>query len=246
MTKGIYLNPILYYSKYMKNIGIVGGLSPESTIIYYKHIIQCYYEKFKDYNFPEIIIYSVSFQKYVEWGSKDKLDIITNDLNNAVNALKRAGADFGIIAANTPHLVFDEVSKNTKLPLISIIDATAEEIQKENFKTIGLLGTIFTMSKDFYKNGLLKYDIKTIVPKKEDQEFISRVIYRELTRGKIKSESKRKFLEIIEKLKKEGTEGVILGCTEIPLLISQEDCEIKLFNTAIIHAEKALNYALGR
>ena len=228
----------------MKRIGILGGLSPQSTVIYYQYIIKTYYEKFKDYKFPEIIIYSVCFQQYVEWANKEKLEIIKKNMINALNRLKKAGADFGIISANTPHIIFDEVSKNTELPLISIIDATREEIKKENFKTVGLLGTIFTMSNTFYKKELSKFGIETIVPEKEEQKFINRVIYEELTKGEIKYESKIKFLEIINKLKKEGAEGIILGCTEIPLLISQEDCDIKLFDTSRIHANKALDFAL--
>lgn len=229
----------------MKKIGILGGLSPESTIIYYRHIIRTYYKRFNDYNYPEIIIYSVNFQSYTDWAGKDKLDMIIENMTNSLNALERAGADFGIISANTPHIVFNDVSKKTELPLINIIDATAEEIKKVKFKTVGLLGTIFTMSRDFYKKGLLKYGIETIVPNENDQKYVSKVIYEELSKGEIKSESKKGFIEIIGKLNDEGAEGVILGCTEIPLLVNQNDCDIKLFDTTIIHAEKALNFAIN-
>ena len=228
----------------MKKIGILGGLSPESTIIYYRHIIRKYYEKFNDYNFPEIIIYSVNFQAYTEWAVEEKLVKVIQNMVESLNSLKKAGADFGIISANTPHIVFDEVQSKTDLPLLNIIDATAEEIKKKNLKKVGLLGTIFTMKREFYKNGMKKYNIETIVPNDNDQKYISKVIYDELSKGEILKKSKKGFLEIIDKLKSDGAEGIILGCTEIPLLINQDDTDILIFNTATIHAEKALNFAL--
>lgn len=229
----------------MKKIGILGGLSPESTITYYKYITREYYRRYGDYSYPEIIIYSVNFQEFVDWQNQEKWDIAIDKMAQAMGALHKAGANFGLIATNTMHIVFDEVRDKSPIPLISIVDATVEAIKSQNFHIVGLLGTVFTMKESFYKDKLMQENIRSLVPKKDDQKFINQVIYQELARGQIKSTSKIRFLEIIERLGKQGAQGIILGCTEIPLLINQADCAIKLFDTATIHAEKALNYALN-
>ena len=228
-----------------KKIGILGGLSPESTTIYYNHIIREYAKRYDDYNYPEIIIYSVNFQEFVDWQTLDRWDLAANKMINVFKILEKAGADFGLIATNTMHIVFDQVQSEISIPLLSIIESTAEAINNEGIQTVGLLGTIFTMSKDFYEQGLKKSGITTLVPQKEDQEFINRVIYEELTKGTIKPESKAGYLKIINKLGEAGAQGIVLGCTEIPLLLKKEDCSIRLYDTTRIHAEKALNYAIG-
>jgi len=227
-----------------KKIGIVGGLSPESTIKYYQYITRKYYERFADYSYPEILIYSVNFQQFINWQKEGNWNNIAERLVHATQAIHAAGADFGLIAANTMHIVFDKVQKKSPIPLISIIEATAAAIKKEEIKTVGLLGTIHTMRERFYKEGLLKHGIMTIVPEPGGQEFINKVIYDELTKGQINQKSKQVYIEIINKLKSRGAEGIVLGCTEIPLLVQQNDCNIKLFNTTEIHAQKALNLAV--
>ena len=228
-----------------KKIGIIGGLSPESTVSYYLHITRSYVEKFGDYAYPEIIIYSVNLKNYHHWRNENRWDLIAEDLSSVAAKLKEAGADFGLIATNTMHKVFDQVQSNTSLPLINLISTTAEDVNRKGISTVALLGTKFTMSENFYINGLKNQGISTIVPSPEDQEVIHRIIVDELVRGIISQRSKQQYLNIISKLKAQGAEGVILGCTEIPLLIKQQDCDITVIDTASIHAEAALSYAIN-
>jgi len=224
----------------MKKIGILGGLGPESTISYYEYITRKYYEKYNNYEYPEIIIYSVSFEEFIdqEYEMADKV-------KNAIMSLYKAGADFVVAACNSVHIVYDSIANELPIPWISIIDAAAEEIQKNHLKKVGLLGTIFTMSKDFYKNGLLKQGIEAITPDADDQKRINEIIYQELVVKKIESSSRREIQEIIKKLGRKGAEGIVLACTELPFLISQKDTSLRVFNTTEIHAQKALDIALG-
>jgi len=226
-----------------KKIGILGGLSPESTSIYYNHIIREYAKRYSNYNYPEIIIYSVNFQEFIDWQNQEKWDLAANKMIEVFNILEKAGADFGLIATNTMHIVLDKVQSEISIPILSIIESTAEIINQEKIKTIGLLGTIFTMSRDFYKQGLEKKGIATLVPENKEQELINKIIFQELTKGIITPQSKAEYIKIINKLKTRGAEGIVLGCTEIPLLVSGEDCTIRLYDTTRIHAEKALNFA---
>jgi len=226
-----------------KKIGIFGGVSPESTVTYYEYITREYTKRYGNQNYPEIIIYSVNLQEIIDWQYQERWDLIADKMIKAFRALEKAGADFGLIAANTLHIVFDKVQREISIPLINIIEATAEAIKKEEIKTVGLLGTIFTMSKDFYKAGLEARGISTLVPDRKDQQFVNRVIYEELIRGLVKPESKEGYVRVVKKLKENGAEGIVLGCTEIPLLINEKDCRVRLYDTTLIHAEKALNYA---
>ena len=223
----------------MKKIGVLGGLGPESTIAYYEYITREYYRRHGDYAYPEIIIYSLNFQEFIDAGYE-----LAGKIKTAIECLHKAGADFVVASCNSVHIVFEEVSKDIPIPWLSIIDATVEEIKKNNITKVGLLGTIFTMSKDFYKKGLSRYQIETIVPSDEDQAKVSRIIYDELVRNEIRDDSRQAVLQIIEKLKQQGVQGIILGCTELPFLIKQEDVDIKVFNTAVIHAQKCLNTAM--
>jgi len=228
-----------------KRIGILGGLSPESTATYYGYITRKYTERFGDYGYPEIIIYSVNFQNYVDWGDTGQWDRIAEDMIKAARALERAGAEFGIIATNTMHIAFDEVQEAVKIPFLHLIDAAADAIKAKSFSKVGLLGTKFTMNKPFYKERLAANGINAIVPEVYDQEEINRVIYDELVRGRILDISRKRFLEIMSKLGEDGAEGIILGCTEIPLLISEKDSSLPLFDTTTIHAQRALEYAIS-
>lgn len=227
-----------------KVIGMVGGLSPESTIYYYKYITEEYYRRFGNYSYPEIVIYSVNFQKFVNWMNAERWDLIADELVRVLTKLHHAGADFGILTSNTVHAVFDEVQKRSPIPLISIIDATIEEIKKAGIDTVGLLGTLFTMTKDFFRRKLEENGISVILPSKEDMEYVNDAIFKELVTGIFLSKTKQEFIRIINDMKERGAEGIILGCTEIPLLVSENDVNIKLFDTTRIHAEKALSYAL--
>jgi len=227
-----------------KKIGIIGGLSPESTVTYYLRIVRKYQNLFGNHSYPEIIIYSVSFQKFIDWMIRDRWEEITEELIKSVKSLAAAEADFAVIATNTMHIVFDKVQEKSPIPLISIIDATAEAIKEEEMETVGLLGTRFTMERDFYRNGLAKHGIKTLIPEKADRDYINKVIFEELCRGLIREGSRNNFLRIIEDLAEKGAQGIVLGCTEIPLLINNRYTSVKLFDTAVIHADRALNFAI--
>lgn len=228
-----------------KKIGIIGGLSPESTVSYYLHITRSFVEQFGNYSYPEIIIYSVNLENYHKWREANRWDLIANDMITIAKKLKEAGANLGLIATNTMHKVFDDVQRSVDLPLIHLIDATVEKVKQKGITTVGLLGTIYTMTDGFYTDRLSKNNLSAIVPEIEDQETIHRIIVEELVRGKFSDVSKQHYLSIIEKLREAGAEGIILGCTEIPLLINQDDCDIPTFDTATIHADAALESALN-
>lgn len=227
-----------------KKIGILGGMSPESTTEYYEYITHTYTERFGDYGYPQIIIYSVSFQTYVDWPKEDRWDLVAQGLIEAAQKLEAAGADFILIATNTMHLVFDQVQAGVQIPMLSLLDAVGEAILTRGMKTVGLLGTKFTMEKTFYQDALAKKGITVLVPDADDREYVNNVIYSELVAGQICNESRAGFVAIIKKLGACGAEGVVLGCTEIPLLVSETDAGIPLFDTTTLHAEAALNYAL--
>ncbi len=228
-----------------KRIGILGGMSPESTAEYYEYITRTYTERFGDYGYPEIVIYSVSFQPYVDWPKEDRWDLVAQGLSEAAGRLEAAGADFIVIATNTMHLVFDQVQASVNVPMLSLLDAVGEAILSRGMKTVGLLGTKFVMEKTFYQDALARKGITVLVPDASDREYVNDVIYNELVAGRILDESRAGFVTIIERLAARGAEGVILGCTEIPLLVSEADVGIPLFDTTTIHAEAALNYALA-
>jgi aspartate racemase len=227
-----------------KRIGILGGMSPESTVMYYEYITRSYTERFGDYDYPEIIIYSVSFQTYVDWPRAERWDLVAEGLSEAARALTAAGADVILIATNTMHIVFDQVAVSIDVPMLSLLDAVGETINGRGMKRVGLLGTSFAMEKPFYREALADKGISVIVPDPGDRELVNDIIYGELVAGDIRDESRRIFVGIIHKLARRGAEGVILGCTEIPLLVSEEDAGMPLFDTTVIHAEAALQYAL--
>jgi aspartate racemase len=228
-----------------RTIGILGGMSPESTVMYYEHITRTYKQRFGDFGFPEVLIYSVNFQKFADWQREGRWTEAADEMAKALEQLRTAGADFGIIATNTMHIVFDEVQAAVRMPLLSIVDATAEAIRTAGLNLVGLLGTVFTMREHFYRDGLSRWGINIVVPDASWQERINEVIYGELCCGEIRPESRQMFLGVIEKLRKRGAQGIVLGCTEIPLLVRPQDCDLPLFNTTLLHAEKALNYAIG-
>jgi aspartate racemase len=228
-----------------KKIGIVGGLSPESTVSYYLYITRNYAERYGNYDYPEIIIYSVNLENYHKWRSIDRWDLIVDDLVSCFQKLKQAGADFGLIATNTMHKVFEQVADLVDLPLINIIDETALKAKELGIDTLGLLGTKYTMSDGFYQERLSKFEVNALVPNSEQQEEVHKIIVEELVRGQFLEKSKNKYIEIIQDLVSRGAEGIILGCTEIPLLVNNKDLEIQLLDTAIIHSEAALNASVN-
>lgn len=228
----------------MKKIGIIGGLSAESTIEYYKILIKEYNKRKGGKSSPLLIIDSLDLEEAVNLMTNNDWDGVFNIIFQSAKNLERAGAEVIIIATNTIHKVFERLQKKIKTPMISILDVTAEAAKSKNLKKIGLLGTIFTMQSAFFQKAFQRYDLEIIVPNQEDQKLVNEVIFKELTFHIIKPESKREYLEVIERLQQEGAEGVILGCTEIPLLIKQEDSPIPVFDTTTLHAMAALEYAM--
>lgn len=229
-----------------KKIGIIGGLSPESTVSYYLHITRTYIERYGDCSYPEILIYSVNLENYHRWRDENRWDLIAEDLILSAKSLENAGADFGIIATNTMHKVFDAVKDQVGLPLIHLIEVTAEKAKAMGLRKLGLLGTQYTMSDGFYHEKISQYGLEAIVPDSKDQNIIHKIIVDELVRGKLLEESRSEYLRIINELIASGAEGIILGCTEIPLLIKQNDTPVPLLDTAIIHAEAALEFAIKK
>lgn len=228
-----------------KRIGILGGLTPESTVTYYQHIFRRYEELHGDLGYPETVIYDVSFQRFEDWMGEEDWDSIEEALLDGLERLAAAGADFAVIATNTMHILFKKLEERSPIPLISIVDATAEAIEQQGMEVVGLLGTRFTMEKPFYVEGLKRHGIEALVPGKEERNYIDRVVFEELSRGLLLPESRSGYLEIIDGLIERGAQGVVLGCTEIPLLVTEEYTDVKLFDTAVIHAEKALQHAIG-
>jgi len=228
----------------MKTIGLLGGMSWESTLGYYRKINEGVKNTLGGLHSAKIVMYSVDFgpieklQHAGDWEGTAKI------LSDAAKNIQAAGADFLLICTNTMHKVAPEIEAAIEIPLLHIADATAEILVKEDIKSVGLLGTAFTMEQDFYKGRLTNnYGIKVLVPNEEDREIIHKVIYQELCLGKIESNSKAEYLRIINALAAQGAEAVILGCTEIGMLVNQTDTNVRLLDTTVIHAEKAVEYA---
>jgi aspartate racemase len=229
-----------------KRIGIIGGMSPESTIKYYQYITRSYIKRYGDYGYPEILIYSVSFQSYVDWPEQERWDLVAQGLSEAGRKLEAAGADLLLIATNTMHLVVDQVCAAVTVPVLSMLDVVADAVQACGMGTVGLLGTRFTMEKSFYQDALAGKGISVLVPDEEGRAYVNAVIYDELVAGQIRDASRAGYVAIIDDLAARGAKGVILGCTEIPLLVREEDVKLPLFDTTVLHAQAALDYALER
>lgn len=222
----------------MKTVGLIGGMSWESTSEYYKKINEGIKEQLGGLHSGKILMYSFDFEEIEILQHKNQWDELTEILSDAGIRLKKAGADFLAICTNTMHKVADDVEKKTGLKVLHIADVTGENIIEKNKSIVGLLGTDFTMSEDFYKKRLNdKYNIEVMIPEEKERERIHRVIYDELCCGIVKSQSKSDFITIINNLKEKGAEGVILGCTEIPMLIEQKDLDIRVFDSMKLHAE---------
>ena len=229
----------------MKSIGLLGGMSWESTELYYRIINETVKQKLGGLHSAKVLLHSVDFaeiEKLQHLGEWDKTAVI---LKQAAQGLEKAGADFIMICTNTMHLVAPQIQAGIDIPLIHIADATAEEIISIDIKKIGLLGTAFTMEEDFYKGQLQKkHNLDVIVPNKKDRKIVHNIIYDELCLGNIQENSRSEYLRIIDNLVIQGAEAVILGCTEITLLVKPEHTSIKLFDTTRIHALKAVEMAL--
>ncbi len=229
----------------MKTIGLIGGMSWESSLEYYRIINELVKEKRGGLHSAKSLMYSVDFEEIEKYQSEGNWEKAGEVLAQAAKDLENGGAEFIVLCTNTMHKVANHIEETVKIPLLHIAEATAEKIIEKGIKTIGLLGTKYTMEQDFYKGRLVgKYGLNVIVPEKEEIEIINRIIFDELVLGIIKEESKNEYKAIMEKLVEKGAEGIILGCTEIGLLIKQKDTTIPLFDTTYIHALKAVEVAL--
>ena len=230
----------------MKTIGMIGGMSWESSIEYYRIVNEAAREKLGGLHSAKSIMYSVDFAEIEILQSEGRWDEATQVMVEAAQRVEAGGADFLIICTNTMHKMADEVEKAIHIPLLHIADATARAIKAQGLGKVGLLGTKFTMEEDFYRGRLVgRHDLEVLIPEAEDREIVHRVIYDELVLGIIKPESRKQYKQIIEKLIAAGVQGIILGCTEIGLLVKEEDSSVPLFDTTSIHAATAVEYALS-
>ena len=229
----------------MKTIGLLGGMSWESTAGYYRAINEGINNTLGGLHSAKIALYSVDFDPIEKLQHEGNWEATARILSEAAQKIQSAGADFLLICTNTMHKVAPQIENAIDIPLLHIADATAEVLQEKGIKTVGLLGTTFTMEQDFYKGRLSeKHGLKVLVPNIEDRQIVHNVIYSELCLGKTKTGSKNEYLRIVDELANNGAEAVILGCTEIGMLISQNDTQVKLFDTTTIHAKKAVEYAI--
>ena len=229
----------------MKTIGLLGGMSWESSALYYRWINEIVRQKLGGLHSARIAMVSVDFQEIEDLQHKNKWEESGKVLSKAASQIEAAGADFLLICTNTMHKVAPQIEKAIRIPLLHIADATADQIKKEGMNTIGLLGTNFTMEQEFYAGRLTdKHGLQVLIPPKEDRDIVHRVIYEELVLGIVKEESRAEYLRIISDLQDQGAEGVIEGCTEIVMLVQQEHTTIPLFDTTAIHAQKAVEMAL--
>ena len=227
----------------MKTVGLLGGMSWESSLFYYKAINEGVKARLGGLHSAKIAMVSVDFEEIEVLQHRGEWEKLGEILAKEAQNIERAGADCLLICTNTMHKVAPQVQSAINIPLIHIADATAKVLIKDGIKKVGLLGTAFTMEQDFYKSRLQEHGLEVVVPNKEDRELVHSVIYNELCLGECKVASKEAYLKIINNLAKDGAEGVILGCTEIGMLVNSSDTEIKLYDTTYIHAQSAVDFA---
>jgi len=231
----------------MKTVGLIGGVGPESTIEYYRFIIEAYRERKQDDTYPSIIINSVDVNKYVGLATANQFDTFADGLVIEIDRLACAGADFGALAANTPHIVFDELQRRSRIPLVSIVEATCDKARSLELKRVALLGTRFTMTGGFYQDVFARADIHLVVPNDEEQTYIHEKYIGELLKNVFSDETRSGLLAIIDQLRqRDAIEAVILGGTELPLILrGAERDDIKFLDTTKIHVEKIVERLLS-
>ena len=230
----------------MKKIGIIGGLGPEATVDYYKRITGFFHQHNQSLSTPEIIIYSVDIEELFRLVTERRWEDLARWLTSKLIALKNAGADFAVISANTPHIVFDQVLAQSPLPLISIVEATLESAKSMDLKKVGLLGTRFTMQANFFGDRFIKESIAVVVPNDQEQQYIQDKLVSEIELGIFNEETRKGLLSIITSMKnRDNIEAVILGCTELPLILDQNDSGIPFLNTTAIHVEAMCKFCMG-
>lgn len=225
-----------------KTIGILGGISFSSTIHYYKKIADLYYEKYQDYYYPEIRINSLDFQYFTDLENEKRYDEYIDYIVDGIHALEKAGSEFVIMAANSPHSVFNEVAESINVPIISIVETAAQKAKDMGLKTVLLTGIKHTMQSTFYQEVFEKYDIEVLTPSITHQNKINSIIFDELVLDIIEDQTRQRMINIIKDYE---CDGVILGCTELPLLISHNTSPIPVIDTAALHAEAAINFSLS-
>lgn len=229
----------------MKTIGLIGGMSWESSTEYYRIINEEVKKRLGGLHSAKCILFSVDFEEIEDCQSRGEWDKAAHLLSEAAQSLEAAGADFIVICTNTMHKVAQTIQSAINIPILHIADITARHVLAEGIKTIGLLGTRYTMEQDFYKSRLEAQGIKVLIPEEAERTVVNHVIYHELCLGQIIKESKDKYKKIIKELTEKGAEGIILGCTEIGLLVKSEDSAVPLFDTTVLHALGAVDFALS-
>jgi aspartate racemase len=228
----------------MKTIGLIGGMSWESSIEYYRLINEATKNKLGGLHSAKSVMYSVDFAEIEALQHQDRWQEAADLMVSAAQSIERAGADFVVLCTNTMHKLADEIESNIRVPFLHIADVTAEKIQSRGIQKIGLLGTRFTMEQDFYRGRLVdKHGLEVLIPNEDERVVVHQVIYEELCLGIIHPESRKQYIEIMSRLVDSGAEGIILGCTEIELLVHPEDTMVELFPTTRIHAEAAVDKA---
>lgn len=231
----------------MKTIGLIGGMSWESTLEYYRIINEAVKEKLGGFHSAEMVLYSVDFAEVEALQHRGEWDRAAVLLTEAARRVEAAGADFALLATNTMHRVFDEIRKGIRIPLLHIADVTGREIQARGLRRIGLLGTRFTMEQEFYKGKLARdFGIDVLIPDEAERRAIHGILYDELCLGAVKDVSREVFRKIIGGLESRGAQGIVLGCTEIPLIVKQKDYALPLFDTTDLHARAAVDLALSK
>jgi aspartate racemase len=229
----------------MKTLGLIGGTTWPSTVDYYRYLNRLTGERTGGQMYPRLILYSVNFVEYKTLADAYDWKEIADRLSAIAVKLETAGAEALVLCANTTHIVADIISESVTIPLLNIVDAVGREIKGRSIRRVALLGTRYTMENEFYQNKLLGYGIETIVPKEDERNFIHDSIFGELVHEVLLDETKQRYLKLMEDLRGRGAEGIILGCTEIPLLIKQADTDIPLFDSTQIHANYAVDFALA-
>ena len=224
----------------MKTIGILGGLGPESTAAYYSQVTRGYYALRNDYAYPEIVVYSLNFQEIIDVNYH-----APGRVKEAIDSLACAGADFVVAACNSIHVIYDDVRDELPIPWVSIMDATAEEIVRAGLSKVALLGTALTMSDGFYQRAFARLGLQTVTPDAQTQARINDIIFSELVTATVTAESKQFVLGCVEHLVEAGAEALVLGCTELPFLVRQEDLAVRVFDTVAIHVKAALAFAMS-
>ena len=231
----------------MKKVGIVGGLGPESTVQYYRGIIDAFKPAYDHYGYPEIAIESINLKAVMNHVDQSRWDEVAEFIASKFEVLRAGGAVFGAIASNTPHIVFDAIQSQTFLPLLNIVDAALNYSKQHDFNKLCLLGTKVTMGADFYQNVFGQEGIRLVVPNQDEQDYIQEKIFSEIEFGVIKKKTKKNFLTIINRMiKEENIEGVVLGCTELPLLIKADDITVQYIDTAQIHIANIVDICKGQ